>query len=796
VSSDDITLLGDAEPSQSALSRAVDAAGDVVFLTDCEGVITQVNARFTELYGHRAEDVVGKVTPRILKSGRHPADFYARSWAALLAGETFHAQLFNRTLGGRLLHMESTVTPFRDGRGQIAGFVAIQREVGERKQARLLQTVALGVAQAENLDAALAFALRQVCETHGWAVGEAWVPDATGAFLESHPAWFGVAPELAEFHRSSRGHRFGPGAGLVGRAWESGRPEWCADLGVQSTFERAEAAARAALNSGASVPVLARGEVVLVLAFFLFERGSEDAHLLETIAAVAAQIGTLFERHWALAALRESEARFRSLFENSMDGIFLTQPDGTILAANPAACRLLGRSEAEIRRVGRRGVVDEDDARFAAVLERRSTAGAVRGELSMIRGDGTRLEVDLSSSVYDTPSGKFASTVIRDLTDRRRLEAQLVTSERMASMGMLAAGVAHELNNPLAAVITNLELAIQDVGALAESASPPPDLLDELSDAHAAAQQLRAVVRDLRVFSRADEQRVGPIDIHRAIESAARMASNEIRHRARLEKAYAAVPPVAADEPRLAQVFLNLLVNAAQAIPEGHAETNVIRISTRVDGADTVVVEIADSGTGMSPEVQARIFEPFFTSKPSGLGTGLGLAICQRIVTAAGGRVGVESEAGRGSTFSVFLPTAKGSTPASAGAAAAPAAARRARVLVIDDDVTVGRAVARVLGRDHDVVTTTLAREALDRLTAGERFDVILCDVMMPMMTGIEFHRELERLVPGGGERVIFLTGGAFTPSARTFLDHSANPTIDKPFELDALRALVAARVA
>jgi nitrogen-specific signal transduction histidine kinase len=383
----------------------------------------------------------------------------------------------------------------------------------------------------------------------------------------------------------------------------------------------------------------------------------------------------------------------------------------------------------------------------------------------------------------------------RDMTDRRRLEAQLITSERMASMGMLAAGMAHEINNPLAAVIANLELATRHVESCVGSPDVPQDLRDELLDAREAAERLRAVAGDLRLFSRAEAETAGPVDVHTALESSARMAWNEIRHRARLAKSYGDLPPVLANESRLGQVFLNLLINAAQAIPEGRVEANLIRIVTRIGPAGTVVVEITDTGVGMTPDVRERLFEPFFTSKPPGVGTGLGLAICQRIIAAAKGRIEVESEAGTGSTFRVILPAAERSAPEVARADEVAAAIRRGRVLVIDDEHAIGRVIERMLGAAHDVIATTSAQEALDRLSAGEQFDVILCDLMMPRMTGSAFHAELERLTPGAGARVVFMTGGAFTPAARAFLDRVSNLRLAKPFDEDALHRVVAALV-
>jgi nitrogen-specific signal transduction histidine kinase/CheY-like chemotaxis protein len=371
------------------------------------------------------------------------------------------------------------------------------------------------------------------------------------------------------------------------------------------------------------------------------------------------------------------------------------------------------------------------------------------------------------------------------------LVAELVATDRMASVGTLAGGVAHEINNPLAAVIANLELAIDDVKGL----KLPPEkgeLLEELEDAREAAHRVRQIVRDLRLFSRAEEDRRDLVDVREILESTLRMAWNEIRHRAKLVKAFDEVPLVDANEARLGQVFLNLVLNAAHAIGTGRAEANEIRVSTSVEGRE-VIVEVRDSGMGMTDEVRARIFEPFFSTKPAGVGRGLGLPISQRIVEEMGGRIEVKTRPGMGSSFAVRLPTADGDA-AEIGPRSRPPSIpkdQRGRILVVDDEPIVATAVARTLSADHDVETEHLSSRALERIKNGERFDVILCDVMMPNVSGVDFYLELERVAPDEVDKVVFLTGGAFVAQAREFLDNVPNLRLEKPFAPDELREIV-----
>jgi len=409
-------------------------------------------------------------------------------------------------------------------------------------------------------------------------------------------------------------------------------------------------------------------------------------------------------------------------------------------------------------------------------------------EYRFVRGDGTLAFVLDRGFVQRDEGGRATRMVgsMLDITARRELEARLTISDRMATVGTMAAGVAHEINNPLAYIIGNLNHAIRE---LEEGRVDRAELLDELRESREGAERVGRIVRDLRVFSRPDEADCDQIDVTSVIESSINMSWNEIRHRARLVKDYAPLPFVRGNESRLGQVVLNLLVNAAQSIPEGSASTNEIRVHTHTDDAGRVVIEVRDSGSGMTADVQRRIFDPFFSTKPIGMGTGLGLSISRAIVLAMNGELTVESEPGRGSVFRCLLPGASVSLPVVAKVDDAPT--RRARVLVIDDDVRVGQTIRRMLHREHTVEVTTSARAALARFAAGERFDVTLCDLMMPDMTGVDFWQSVAEVDPRLRQTIVFVTGGAFTERAREFLHDNTVQVLEKPLDLATLRKAI-----
>ena len=256
------------------------------------------------------------------------------------------------------------------------------------------------------------------------------------------------------------------------------------------------------------------------------------------------------------------------------------------------------------------------------------------------------------------------------------------------------------------------------------------------------------------------------------------------------------MPAVHANEARLGQVFLNLLVNAAHAIPEGAASAQEIRLVTRTHPATgEVLIEVHDTGSGIPEALRGRILEPFFTTKPLGMGTGLGLSISQDIVRSLGGRLEFESELGQGTVFRVVLPAPR-PREVTRGADERPVkAARRGHVVVVDDEPRMLSALQRALGGSHDVTVFTGARAALTWLAAGHSWDLLLCDVMMPEMTGMELYTELARRSPERARHVVFLTGGAFTERTREFLAEVPNARMEKPFNFQRLRELLAARL-
>ncbi len=437
----------------------------------------------------------------------------------------------------------------------------------------------------------------------------------------------------------------------------------------------------------------------------------------------------------------------------------------------------------------------DDRAPLAEGMRRQHHGGNPmhRIEYRMRAKDGSWRAVLVSTRALSRdPDGVPLRTAgtITDVTEARALRERATQSERLASLGALASGVAHAVNNPLASVGSGLRVLQEE---LERGAADPtrlaarlPELRQAAADAAQGADRVRGVVRGLQLFS---TPRTGvareAVEVRAELGAALDLTRNAISQRARLTvDVGAALPRVTAVPGELGQAFVNLLMNAAEAIPEGAAASHEVRVVARAVGG-RVVVDVQDTGAGIRPEHLPRIFEPYYERSPSP--PGLGLAVCHAVVTAAGGTLEVQSAPERGSIFRVTLPAAAPAGPIAKTTVAPP----RGRVLVLDDDPLVGRSMARLLQAAHEVTVLASPAEALARVERGERWDAVLCDLMMPELSGMDVEERLARTAPDVVPRIVYLTGGAFTDRARKFLA-DGRPFLEKPVDAQALRDRVA----
>ena len=528
----------------------------------------------------------------------------------------------------------------------------------------------------------------------------------------------------------------------------------------------------------------------------LARRDGSVVHVLASTRASLRADGTVEQVVTTLTsvdALRQARGQFRRLFELAPVAMAVVR-DGRVVAGNEALGRDLERPHLELAGSPLAELTGAPPGALEELLGS-PPAGVERLEWQDERGRRRAVEVQVAAIEHE---GEPAAMVVwREVTRRIEVEAQLRLADRLANVGTVAAAVAHEINNPLTYVLGNLvELAEELEAAASGSGALDHALLAELlGDAREGAERVKVIVRDLGSFARTEAGERSVLDPHAVVRRAVRMARMQLQHHAVVVTELGPVPPVLGHAGELVQVLLNLLVNASHAIQRADGDLGRVVVRTRDEGG-AVVIEVEDDGCGIAPEHLERIFDPFFTTKSAEAGSGLGLAICADILRGHGGSIGCRSVPGVGTTFELRLPGAPDepiAAPAAAPARPEPSwVAPEARVLVIDDDDKVREALRRALGSAWEVVDVPSGAAAVALLHAGAEFDALVCDVMMPGLSGIDVHAWLCDHRPDLERQSLFLTGGAVTPEARAFAASMGDRLVRKPVEPAELRSRVA----
>ncbi|HEX7667570.1 MAG TPA: ATP-binding protein [Polyangiaceae bacterium] len=512
------------------------------------------------------------------------------------------------------------------------------------------------------------------------------------------------------------------------------------------------------------------------------------------------------------AAAHETASRLRVLFDAMEEGVLVQDRQGKVLDANGAADTFFGMGDASV--VGKitlnTGLVAirEDGSDFPReerpLMKTFRTGVPTRNVILGLRDPKASTRwLNVNAYPLTDPGEALPHVVVttfHDITMQREAQAakeSLAHQERLVTIGTLAAGVGHEINNPLSFVAGNLDFVVDELRRLTNDpalSARVRELVQPLVEAREGAERIRKIVYGLRALSR-EQSQPGAVDVDKAIDVSINMANHAVKSRARLRKNVDVRVPAFSDEARLCQILVNLIVNAAQAFAHADPAQNEIDVTARQRDDGRIVLSVRDNGPGIPPEVLARIFDPFFTTKAPGEGTGLGLAICQNLAIALQSELLVDTEVGKGTCFHLALPIATFAdvTPAAAKLEAPPASVRvrKARVLVVDDETTILRAVGRMLGREHDVEMVADPREALELLQKeGDRFDVVLCDMTMPGMRGDELYFAVKARAPAIADRFVFMTGGLTEAKSQAFLDEVPNERIDKPFNVQNLRGI------
>ena len=551
-----------------------------------------------------------------------------------------------------------------------------------------------------------------------------------------------------------------------------------------------------------TTPIKQKGKTV-VLGFVrdITERKQMEQQLQEKNEQLDAQNEELRAINEELRAteeqLQQSQEKLERMFESVTEGIIVANLDGTILKVNEKTAQMLGFASDDglLGKTAIELVVSRDRERIADNVRKALKEGLIRSqEYTLLRADGSEFPGELSTSALKDASGKVIGhiTIVRDITERKqmeekdeRLQQELDLTSRLASIGQMASGVAHEINNPLTGVIGFSHLLM--------SRDIPSDMKQDLQVINSEAQRVAKIVENLLTFARQRKPGRECVVINNIIARVIELRAYEMKvNNIEVETQLAPdLPCTMADAGQLQQVFLNIILNAEHFMTKAHNRGKLLVKTERIHG--NIRASFTDDGPGIIKENLDKVFNPFFTTKEVGSGTGLGLSICHGIITQHKGRIYAQSKLGQGATFVVELPIVD--EPTWAGQAKVtkeePQKPRGAKILVVDDEPAILAFLRRLLTEwGHSVETINNADAALERLKT-ERYSLILLDIKLPGMSGIELYHHIEEIAPALTRRIMFITGDVMETATRDFLDRTKAPHITKPLNIEMLKKTI-----
>lgn len=787
------------------LPEVVARLPEAIMITRRDGTIVFVNPAFEQMTGYTEGDVVG-AHPRLLQSGWQGPAFYKEMWDTILDGKVFRGELVNRRKDGTLYIEAMSITPIGDGPDGPEYFACVAQDVTQRRRAherlRLLEAATRAIGEASDLSGAYTSVIELVCQLTGWSYGEAW--ELTGGeALRCVASWFAPDDLLQDFNSVTRTLKLKPGVGLPGRVWATAAPEWNEDVTeTGGNFVRGEAARRAGLKAGFGVSIVSDGEVLAVLAFFARSRRQDETELASLVSTLGTNLGTLVRRRRAEQALARERHRLEVTLRSIADGVITTDPEGRVEMLNPVAQDLTGWDEEEARGRGLLDVfhiVNEHTREICENPVDRVLASGNAVELAnhtvLIARHGKEHVIGDSAAPIRDESGRMDGVVLvfRDETANQRLERELQRANKLESLGVLAGGIAHDFNNALTGIIAHIGLAKLDL-------NPESETHQVLTEAEQASRRATSLTRQLLTFSRGGVPVRRPVAVEQLVRETATFAVTGSPSRC----AFDFEPGLAMaeiDEGQVGQVIHNLVLNASQAMPEGGLITVAARNAlVGPEGEGAVALEpgrylritVQDTGPGVPAEFADRLFDPYFTTKERG--SGLGLAVAYAVAQNHDGALTVESRAGQGATFHVYLPAAE-SRAAEDPDDGQPTAIRTADILFMDDEETIRRGMREVLTRlGHDVTLAADGEEAVQiyrqRLASGRPYDVVILDLTVPGgIGGYEAVARLRQIDPG--VRAIASSGYSDNPVMARAADLGFAGILPKPYTPSELFAAI-----
>jgi PAS domain S-box-containing protein len=749
--------LTDAVGKLGLQTIALETAGDAILITDAEGVILWVNPAFTKTTGYSPEEALGQ-TPRILKSGRHNEAFYRAFWQTILAGKPWRSEFVNRHKDGRIYFGEHTVTPVRDATGTITHFVGIMHDITDRKRAE-----------------------EQLRDAH----------EQLQELLEHSPAVL--------YALTLEGDKILPRliseniARMLGfQVQETLSFDWWYRQLHPDDRERAASSIQETLTEGVSVT-----EYRIRHKDGSYRWVDDSRRLVRDAKGNPAELvgvwSDITERKLAQEELHESERRFREMLDNLELVAIMMDRDGRITYCNDYFLHLTGWQREEViaadwfERFLPPENVDEMRTAFAGLLAKRRAIRHYSNEI--LTRSGERRLLQWNNSLIYSASGEIIGTasIAENITDRVRLEKELLRTQRLESLGTLAGGIAHDLNNLLLPILMGVTLL--------KRFDPNEPSLKAIENIERSVRRGSDLVKQVLLFARGSETARTSVQIAEIVHEVEAIITSTFPKDITLEISMGMdLRPVTADATQLSQVLLNLCVNARDAMPRGgqiiisaaNAESSDPDVLLQT-GGPYVVLQVADTGEGMPKEILDRIFDPFFTTKEVGKGTGLGLSTAQGIITSHGGFLSVRSDVGEGSTFTIHLPA----HPAEPEAIAVPEDAGPPHgngelILVVDDDasvVSITKQTLEVFG--YEVLTAEDGAQAIGVFSRHTDIALVLTDMAMPVIDGAALIAALNRMVPN--IRIIATTGNPSAASMSKIARTGVTCILTKPYTAEQL---------
>ena len=678
------------------------------------------------------------------------------------------------------------------------------RDITERKRSeqRLLAQYAVGqvLASATSLQEAAPQLLEVIANHLDWQLGLLWTPHDDRHVLRCEAHWEKISGNSNGFITFSRQFTFSGGIGLPGRVWATKAPAWVTDVASDDNFPRLLLASKHGLRSAFAFPIMLGEEVHGVMEFFAVHIRPADDQLLQVSASLGYQIGEFVERTRAQRRLADREESYRVLTETVSDGIVTINAASTLLFANAAAGKIFGYAPEELigSKLTRlmpehlRPLHEAGIARYLNTGQRRLDWQTIR--LTGEHRDGYEIPIEVSFGEYKQQHKHFFVGIIRDISERKRLDDMFRQSAKLESLGVLAGGIAHDFNNLLTGILGNISLALDTAG--------DGDAKRALQDAIEASERAANLTKQLLAYAGKGRFVIEPADISALVrEISALIRSSIPKHVTLRLDLQQPLPLVEADIAQLQQLIMNLVINGAEAISENRQGTVLVMTrAMEVDSEDLaaldsvdiapgnyVAINVQDNGVGMDETTLNKIFDPFFTTKFTG--RGLGLAAAMGIVRGHKGALKVFSRPGQGTTFRVLLPVS-----AAVRHQAVPQTPRadlsgRGAVLVVDDEPIVRKVATTSLERyGYTVITAENGREGVDRFRElHAQLKIVLLDMTMPVMNGEEALQQM-RLI-NAQVPVVLSSGYSEVEAIRRFAGKGLAGFLQKPYTAGALAA-------